>query len=81
MSLKEFTVADVAAHNKREDLYLIIRDEVYDLTKFAAEVRDLCFAVLKLINSCMSKNLFGSFIDLDFSKTFSFCFFVVAASR
>ncbi|KAG5673607.1 hypothetical protein PVAND_003638 [Polypedilum vanderplanki] len=37
MATKEFTIAEVAEHNKREDLYLIIKDEVYDLTKFAQE--------------------------------------------
>lgn len=39
MSLKEFTLAEVATHNTREDLYLIIRDEVYEISKFVAEVR------------------------------------------
>ena len=38
MSLKEFTLAEVAAHNTREDLYMIIRDEVYAVSKFVAEV-------------------------------------------
>lgn len=36
--MKEFTIAEVAAHNTREDLYMIIHDEVYDVTKFVAEV-------------------------------------------
>lgn len=38
MTTKEFTIAEVGAHNKSQDLFIIIRDEVYDLTKFAAEV-------------------------------------------
>jgi cytochrome b involved in lipid metabolism len=37
MDTKEFTIAEVSAHNTREDLYLIIKDEVYDLSKFAGE--------------------------------------------
>lgn len=38
MATKEFTIAEVSAHNTREDLFMIIDDNVYDLTKFAAEV-------------------------------------------
>jgi cytochrome b involved in lipid metabolism len=38
MATKEFTIAEVSAHNTRDDLYMIIDDVVYDLTKFAAEV-------------------------------------------
>lgn len=38
MSVKEFTLAEVAAHNTREDLYMIIRDEVYAISKFVTEV-------------------------------------------
>lgn len=37
--MKEFTVAEVAAHNTREDLYMIIHDEVYEISKFVTEVR------------------------------------------
>ncbi|KAL7021656.1 hypothetical protein ACKWTF_011976 [Chironomus riparius] len=37
MATKEFTIAEVSAHNTRDDLYMIIDDNVYDLTKFAAE--------------------------------------------
>lgn len=38
MTTKEFTIAEVAEHNTREDLYLIIRDEVYSVSKFVTEV-------------------------------------------
>lgn len=31
---KRFTYADVAVHSKRDDLYLIYREKVYDATKF-----------------------------------------------
>lgn len=37
MATKEFTLAEVATHNTRDDLYLIIRDEVYEVSKFVAE--------------------------------------------
>lgn len=35
---KEFTLADVAKHNTQQDLYIVIRDEVYEITKFVSEV-------------------------------------------
>lgn len=38
MDVKELTIAEVATHNTREDLYLIIRDEVYAVSKFVTEV-------------------------------------------
>ena len=31
---KTFSKADVASHNKGDDLYIIVDDDVYDLTKF-----------------------------------------------
>lgn len=31
---KTFTTADVAAHNSANDLFIIVDDDVYDLTKF-----------------------------------------------
>jgi len=34
---KRFTVADVAAHKKADDLYIIVDEDVYDLTKFQDE--------------------------------------------
>ncbi|RYP60520.1 hypothetical protein DL769_008084 [Monosporascus sp. CRB-8-3] len=34
---KTFTKADVASHNKGDDLYIIVDDDVYDLTKFQDE--------------------------------------------
>lgn len=36
--MQEFTLAEVAARNTREDLMLVIRDEVYEVSKFLAEV-------------------------------------------
>lgn len=36
--MKEFTLAEVAVHNTRDDLYMIIRDEVYEISKFVTEV-------------------------------------------
>jgi cytochrome b involved in lipid metabolism len=34
---KRFTTADVAAHNKPDDLFIVVDEDVYDLTKFADE--------------------------------------------
>lgn len=34
---KTFTTADVASHNKPEDLYIIVDEDVYDVTQFADE--------------------------------------------
>jgi cytochrome b involved in lipid metabolism len=34
---KTFSTADVAAHNKPTDLYIIIDEDVYDLTAFQEE--------------------------------------------
>lgn len=36
--MKEFTLAEVAAHNTAEDLMLVIHDEVYEVSKFLSEV-------------------------------------------
>ena len=34
---KSFTTADVASHNKADDLYIVVDEDVYDLTKFQDE--------------------------------------------
>ena len=34
---KTFTAADVATHKKADDLYIIVDQDVYDLTKFQDE--------------------------------------------
>lgn len=34
---KTFTKDDVAAHKSKDDLYIIVDEEVYDLTKFQEE--------------------------------------------
>ena len=34
---KTFSTADVGNHNKPTDLYIIVDEDVYDLTKFADE--------------------------------------------
>lgn len=33
----EFTYQDVAEHNTKKDLYVVIHDKVYDITKFVDE--------------------------------------------
>lgn len=38
MSLKQYTLEEVKAHNEEKDLWVIIRDKIYDLTKFQFEV-------------------------------------------
>ncbi|XP_018654905.1 putative cytochrome b5 [Schistosoma mansoni] len=35
--VKVFTLEDVRKHNKPDDLWIVIHDKVYDLTKFASE--------------------------------------------
>jgi cytochrome b involved in lipid metabolism len=34
---KSFTAADVASHNKPDNLYIIVDEDVYDLTTFQDE--------------------------------------------
>jgi cytochrome b involved in lipid metabolism len=34
---KPFSTSDVASHNKPSDLYIIVDEDVYDLTKFQDE--------------------------------------------
>jgi len=34
---KTFSTSDVASHNKSDNLYVIIDEDVYDLTKFQDE--------------------------------------------
>ena len=34
---KTFTEADVGQHNKKDDLWIIVDDDVYDLTQFQEE--------------------------------------------
>jgi cytochrome b involved in lipid metabolism len=34
---QSFSISDVASHNKPTDLYIIVDEDVYDLTAFADE--------------------------------------------
>ncbi|KAJ9151153.1 hypothetical protein NKR23_g3058 [Pleurostoma richardsiae] len=34
---KEFTFQDVAEHNTKKDIYLVVHEKVYDITKFVDE--------------------------------------------
>ncbi|KAK4463811.1 putative cytochrome b5 protein [Cladorrhinum samala] len=36
-ALKELTYQDVAEHNTKKDLYCVIHDKIYDITKFVDE--------------------------------------------
>lgn len=69
MAAKTFTVAEVAAHNTREDLYLIIRDEVYHVSDFVAEVSNL------QSNYCLANQKFWKLTSI------STYFLFVVASR
>jgi Cytochrome b5-like Heme/Steroid binding domain len=40
---KTFTQGDVASHNNPKDLYIIVDEDVYDLTKFQDEHPGMCF--------------------------------------
>lgn len=77
MATKEFTIAEVAEHNTREDLYLIIRDEVYSVSKFVTEVSLKCRIYLRkpikswkcltlLISSCCFLSFVASRWDFHF---------------
>ena len=38
-TLKQYSYAEVAKHNTPADLWMVIDDKVYDVTKFQTEVR------------------------------------------
>lgn len=57
---KEFTLAEVAKHNTQEDLYMVIRDEVYEITKFVSEVREWQNKVAQKI--CLETDLISLFV-------------------
>lgn len=40
---KTFSVADVASHNKADNLYIIVDGDVFDLTKFQDEHPGMSF--------------------------------------
>lgn len=42
-TVKKFTIAEVKEHNTPDDLWLIIHDKVYNVTKFLNEVIDFFF--------------------------------------
>lgn len=44
--VKSFTYAQVKEHNNEKDVWIVVRDKVYDVTKFLKEVR---FFLAKLI--------------------------------
>lgn len=41
---KTFSSNEVAAHKKPDDLWIIVDDDVYDMTEFQAEHPGKCFA-------------------------------------
>jgi cytochrome b involved in lipid metabolism len=42
---KTFSQSDVASHNKPDSLYIIVDQDVYDLTKFQDEHPGKCSAI------------------------------------
>lgn len=42
---KKFTLAQVREHNNGKDLWIIIRDKVYNVTKFLSEVSHRNFII------------------------------------
>lgn len=42
---KVFTASDVAAHNKPDDLYIIVDGDVYDITKFQDDHPGMSFCL------------------------------------
>lgn len=42
-SVKKFTMAEVKEHNTSTDLWTVIHDKVYDVTKFQNEVSVILF--------------------------------------
>jgi hypothetical protein len=46
---KSFSQSEVASHNKTSDLYIIVDEDVYDLTKFQDEHPGKSFLVTMLI--------------------------------
>lgn len=37
MATKELTLAEVAGHNTKKDLYMVVHDKVYDCSSFVDE--------------------------------------------
>lgn len=54
MSEKKYTYAQVKEHNKAEDLWMVVDDKVYDVTKFLNEVGTsiMCFYLIP-VNYCL----------------------------
>lgn len=44
--VKKFSLAQVKEHNKNKDVWIVIRDKVYDVTKFLSEVRFFCSSMI-----------------------------------
>lgn len=45
-SVKKFTMSEVKEHNKATDLWTVIHDKVYDVTKFQNEVSFICVLLM-----------------------------------
>lgn len=62
-SVKKFTMAEVKEHNTATDLWTVIHDRVYDVTKFQNEVSFLCVLLLLALrmNYDVIKNLISCY--------------------
>lgn len=59
---KEFTYQDVAAHNTKKDVFVVIHDKVYDCTKFVDEHPYVFSLPLFLFLSLFFMSFYGGFI-------------------
>lgn len=55
MSEKEYTYQDVAEHNTKKDLFMVIHDKVYDCAKFVDEHPYVCCLACCLYLSYLSR--------------------------
>lgn len=51
--VKKFTYAEVKKHNTAEDVWLVINDKVYDVTKFLKEVCSMWDVPRKIMNKIL----------------------------
>lgn len=66
--MKVFTLAEVAAHNTRDDLYMIIRDEVYEVSKFVTEVSETGCSLIYSVADNFVTNPLSHLLSLSASR-------------
>lgn len=45
--VKKFTFAQVKEHNKADDVWIVVNDKVYDVTKFLKEVGSYLYSKMR----------------------------------